>query len=298
MDSQLTHLRGGNGRVTHLRGALAALAVLLMAPGVWGAPLRAAPEPLWAQGTPSLLQRALRLRQGLPTGDALVALARDAIGRPYLAFSLDQGPREQLQLDLGRMDCFLFVEQLLAVVHLRPQPPAQAAKAFAEQVRQLRYDGGQVDYCHRHHYFSRWAAAAERQGLLKDITASLPGARSRRVPLRFMSTHPRAYQPMGLAANRACIAKLEANLTVAQAYVPTEALGQALPRLRNGDIFGLVTRVAGLDVSHVGFVEVEGPRRHALHAAPGRGVMRSRDLARYVAGVSDVLGVMVLRPAP
>jgi hypothetical protein len=296
VNGRLTHLWGRNSRVTHPWVALAA--GLLLGPGAWGAPLQAAAEPIWAQDTPSLLQRALRLRQGLPTGDALVALARDAIGRPYLAFSLDQGPREQLRLDLGRLDCFLFVEQLLAVVHLQPQPPAQAAKAFADQVKQLRYDGGQVDYCHRHHYFSRWAAAAERQGLLRNITASLPGARSRRVPLQFMSTHPQAYRPMEQTRNRACIAKLEANLTVSQTFVPTAALGQALPLLRNGDIFGLVTRVPGLDVSHVGFVEVDGSRRHALHAAPGRGVMRSRDLARYVGGVSDVLGLMVLRPAP
>jgi hypothetical protein len=76
------------------------------------------------------------------------------------------------------------------------------------------------------------------------------------------------------------------------------AAGRTRAHLGARHPFGLATGVPGLDVSHVGFVEVEGPRRHALHAAPGRGVMRSRDLARYVTGVSDVVGVMVLRPAP
>ena len=255
-----------------------------------------APPPLWSPGTSALLQQGLDLRKGQTKGDALVALARRAIGRPYAAFSLDQGTVERLRLDLSRFDCFLFVEQLLALVQLQPQ--GSIAGAFAEQVRQLRYDGGRVDYCHRHHYFSRWAAAAQRKGILSDITASLPGARSRRIPLRFMGDHPEAYRPMQQATNRRCITTLEQDLTVEQSYVPTAALGGAIPRLRNGDIFALVTRVKGLDVSHVGFVEVEGARRHAIHAAPGRGVTRSRDLARYVAGVEDGLGVMVLRPAP
>jgi hypothetical protein len=275
--------------------------LLLTATILWTGPgsvAAGAAPPLWSPGTPALLQQGLDLRKGQTKGDALVALARRAIGRPYAAFSLDQGPVEQLRLDLARFDCFLFVEQLLALVQLQPQGSAATAGAFAEQVRQLRYDGGRVDYCHRHHYFSRWAAAAQREGILSDITASLPGARSRRIPLRFMGDHPEAYRPMQQATNRRCITTLEKGLTVEQAYVPTAALGGAIPRLRNGDIFALVTRVKGLDVSHVGFVEVEGARRHAIHAAPGRGVMRSRDLARYVAGVEDGLGLMVLRPAP
>jgi hypothetical protein len=263
-------------------------------PSALGAP----PPPLWSEGTPALLQQGLRLHEGLAKGNALVLLARRAIGRPYSAFSLDQGPAERLRLDLARFDCFLFVEQLLALVQLDPKRPAAAPQGFAEGVRQLRYDGGQVTYCDRHHYFSRWAAAAQRQGLVTDITPTLPGARRRRIPLRFMGDHPEAYRPMRQAANRRCITELETGLTVDQAYVPTGALEQALPRLKSGDIFGLVTRVKGLDVTHVGFVEVEGGRRHALHAAPGRGVMRSRDLARYVAGVPNVVGLMVLRPTP
>jgi hypothetical protein len=282
--------------VTRLWSGVAGL--LLLSSNSLAPAVMAMPQPLWAEGTPALLQQSLRQRRGLATGAALVALARQAIGRPYLAFSLDQHPSERLQLDLGRFDCFLFVEQLLALVQLDPQRPGTAPQDFSEAVQQLRYDGGRVSYCHRHHYFSRWAAAAERRGLLTNITSSLPGARSRRIPLRFMSAHPQAYKPMQQASNRQCIASLEAGQTVVQAYVPIAALGQAIARLKNGDIFGLVTRVGGLDVSHVGFVEVQGAHRHAIHAAPGRGVMRSRDLARYAAGVGDVVGVMVLRPAP
>ena len=85
---------------------------------------------------------------------------------------------------------------LLALVQLDSQQSALARQAFAEGVRQLRYDGGRVTYCDRHHYFSRWADAAQRQGWLSDITPKLPGARSRRLPLRFMGDHPDSYRPM------------------------------------------------------------------------------------------------------
>ena len=85
---------------------------------------------------------------------------------------------------------------------------------------------------------------------------------------------------------------------IQQSYLPLSELETVLPSLRNGDLFGLVTRVQGLDVTHVGLVELVDGRVDALHAAPGRGVMRSMDLARYVRSVPDVIGVTILRPMP
>jgi len=94
------------------------------APCALGAP----PPPLWSEGTPALLQQGLLLREGRAKGDALVALARRAIGRPYSAFSLDQGPSERLRLDLARFDCFLFVEQLLVLVPCFREHAAAASR--------------------------------------------------------------------------------------------------------------------------------------------------------------------------
>jgi hypothetical protein len=113
-----------------------------------------------------------------------------------------------------------------------------------------------------------------------------------------MSTHPEAYEPMREPANRACITALEQGLSVQQSYLPLAQLPAALPSLRDGDLFALVTRLKGLDVTHVGLVRVDGDRVGSIHAAPGKGVMLSEDLARYAAGVPDVIGVTVLRPMP
>ena len=248
--------------------------------------------------TAELALTALRQTQTLPLNLALVTLARAWIGRPYVAFSLDRLGEERLQLDLTRFDCFLFVEQLLALANSGAATPRAALDHFAQHVKNLRYQDGRVDYCSRHHYFSLWAQAAERQGYLVNLTPFLPGATSRRRRLNFMSTHADAYPPMQNPRLRSCIGAQEADRVIEQTYLPLDQLEKALPSLRNGDLFGLVTRVDGLDVTHVGVVERLDGRLDALHAAPGNGVMRSVDLARYTRHVPDVIGLMILRPMP
>ena len=255
--------------------------------------------PITIGETRRIAARAIDDTASAPTHQALINLARRFLGKPYNAFSLDRLRSERLLLDLTRFDCFLFVEQLLALVNSR-QVDTQTAGVdrFSDHVRQLRYDGGEVAYCRRHHYFTRWADAAEKQGYLVNLNPFLPGSRSRNRPLTFLSQHVEAYEPMKLAANRACITALEKDLTVTQGYVPLTALTRLLPSLRSGDIFALVTAVPGLDVTHVGLVEVEGGQVGAIHAAPGEGVMRSDDLTRYAWGVADVIGVAFYRPIP
>jgi hypothetical protein len=63
------------------------------------------------------------------------------LGHPYIAFSLDAGPKEQLRLDLTSFDCFLLVEQLLALVHSR------TIDDFPRQVMLLRYAKAKPNYC-------------------------------------------------------------------------------------------------------------------------------------------------------
>lgn len=238
-----------------------------------------------------LAQQAMTTMAEQPVGQAMVEQARRWIGRPYDAGSLDRQPRESLRIDLTAFDCLLLVEQLLALVHSR------SPDSLIQQVRLLRYEDGEVSFCRRHHYFSRWAAAAAARGLLRDVTPELPGAVMRVQPLRFMGRHGHLYRPMARAENRSCILRNEQQLVVRQAYVPLRRLQAAVPHLQNGDIFALVTSVPDLDVSHTGLLERRRGRVDALHAAPGRGVMRSPDLVRYAAGVPDVVGVAVLRPS-
>jgi hypothetical protein len=262
-------------------------------------PIAAVSEPVYVADTWQEAARAIDATASLPMNRALVGLARRYLGRPYNAYSLDRTPQERLVLDLTRFDCFLFVEQLLALVNSHEvATQTEGVETFTDHVRRLRYQGGRVDYCRRHHYFTRWAEEAERQGYLVNITRFLPGAVSRQRPLTFLSSHASSYEPMSQPRNRECITALEKKLVVNQAYIPMARLQEALPSLRDGDIFALVTREEGLDVTHVGLVELGESGVDAIHAAPGAGVTRSLDLAAYAAKVKDVIGVMVLRPIP
>jgi len=307
--------RGGAKPVIAVVVAAASLTGFLLAqnlqrPKVAGPPPAGHGGPVSSQAAPArqqtvvvgntaqLLAAGLKQTQSLPMNLALVTLARAWIGRPYAAFSLDRLDGERLQLDLTQFDCFLFVEQLLALANSRDERGESPMASFAKHTQKLRYADGKIDYCHRQHYFSQWSEAAERQSYLVNITPFLPGATSRSRRLNFMANHADAYLPMQIARNRNCIKAQQADLQIQQVYLPLKTMEKALPSLRNGDLFGLVTRVEGLDVTHVGVLERVDGRVDALHAAPGPGVMRSMNFARYARAVPDVIGVTILRPMP
>ena len=259
----------------------------------------AEPSPNYVGETRVLAAEAIDATAWAPMNQALVSLARRFLDYPFKGFSLDGGPKEQLVLDLTNFDCFLFVEQLLALSNSRKvDTQDEGVERFTQHVRRLRYVDGEVDYCRRQHYFSRWAEAAERNGYLVNLTPFLPGASSRNVALNFMSNHIKSYKPMQLARNRQCITELEKDLVLQQAYVPLAALPGVLPSLRSGDIFALVTKVPGLDVTHVGFLERHDGVLDAIHAAEGAGVIRSENFEKYAARVQDVIGVAIYRPRP
>tara|TARA_B100001939_G_scaffold121513_1_gene105303 strand:+ start:3987 stop:4766 length:780 start_codon:yes stop_codon:yes gene_type:complete len=257
---------------------------------VWIAQLAAA-AVIYLGGSSQIADQAVRNNQGR-VGTTMVELTRGWLGAPYRAFSLDQSPRERLQVDLQGFDCFLLVEQALALAR------STSLASFERQLQQLRYGGRSTDYCHRQHYFTRWAQTAIAQGAIQDLNPELPGVRQRQRRLDFMSRHPDSYKPMQQQRQRDCIAALERNLLVQQNYIPLPALPSALSQLRNGDIFALVTDVDGLDVTHVGLVERNGDQVNGLHAAPGHGVIRSLDLARYGNQVDNVIGMSFYRPLP
>ncbi|MFZ0408161.1 MAG: N-acetylmuramoyl-L-alanine amidase-like domain-containing protein [Cyanobium sp.] len=254
--------------------------------------------PVYIGPTRRLVAQAIDDTAASAMNQALIGLARRFLGKPRSAFSLDQRPAERLLLDLDPVDQLRFVEQLVALVNSRQVATrTEAVDRFSDHVRQLRYEGGEVAYCRRHHDFSRWAQAAERRGYLVNLTPFLPGASSRRRRLTFLSSLPELHRPMRSAAHRSCITTLEKTLAVDQAYVPLAGLSAVLPSLRNGDLYALVTQRPGLDISDVGVVEVKDQQINAIHVA-GSAVKRTPDLVHFAQRSAGVLGVSFHRPIP
>ena len=216
---------------------------------------------------------------------APVSLARRYLGLPFVALSLNDGPKKQL----------------LAVSNSRKWTPRTSGEHLSQHVQRLRYLDGEVDYCQRQHYFSHWAEAAERNGCGVNLTPFLPGASSRTVALNLMSNHVSSHKPMQLARNKLCITELEKDLVVNQPYIPLAALTEVLPSLRNGDMFALVTKVSRLDVTHLGFLEKHDGVIDAIRAAEGwvgGRVIRRENFEKYAGRVPDVIGAAIYRPRP
>lgn len=247
-------------------------------------------EVVWVGPTQRQANDALASIKGMTHAEAMIQLAKSYLGRPYTSFSLDQFERERLVLNLTSFDCFLFVEQLLALVN------SNSSGGFSDTVRSLRYREGKVDYCERQHYFSPWADAAERAKFIVNITSSLPGSKTRARALNYMSEHQSAYPKLSVPENRKCIQALEKGLQVQQEYIPLDNLSPVISLLKPGDLFALVTKINGLDVTHAGIIESNLDGGSAIHAVPGDGVIRTKGLLQYFNSIPDLQGIAIYRP--
>lgn len=236
--------------------------------------------------------------QELPTGQLVQNVSRQFLGRPYKAGLLDVSEDEELVLELSTFDCVLLVENVLAIsfAALEPNPTFDV---YANQVERLRYRNATRDgYCSRLHYFTDWIADNEQKGLVVNITEKI-GGETLNVERRFMSEHRDSY--VRLAESDSLfqgILQMEEDLAGQVLYfVPQDSIRSVYPQLRAGDIVATSTSVAGLDVSHTGFVYHHGDGNFGfLHASTSDGVTIADDLHDYVNSIPIQTGIVVARP--
>lgn len=286
--------------------------------------------PLFRGDTRRIVARAIDDTAVAPLDHALVALGRRLLGSPYRPASTARRPGETLQLDLTAYDDLRFVEQLLALVNSRQvKTKTEGVDRFSDHVRQLRYVGGRVDSCRRLDHRSLWAAAAARRGYLVDLSRFLPGAQLQPVALAALmdpSPGPAARpvagagdRPSPVAGSRSgagmvqpaspCRLPPGSPTTVNLAYVPLAQLPAALPSLRSGDLFVLVSRQPERDQGRIGLVErndggvagrgaTQGLLVGSLMVLPGQGVSRRDNLVQLTRATPGTIGVSFLRAVP
>jgi len=205
-------------------------------------------------------------------GDRIAAISGHFLGTPYAADTLVGGPQttEQLVIDLAGVDCFTFLDEVEALRR------ASNLADFPEQLKQVRYRGGQVTYENRRHFFSDWVAADV--DVIGDVTAAVGRGRARVVVKQLNLKADGTYGLQGIPVTRREIT-----------YIPaTEIDGNVLAALRPGDYVGIYTDQPGFDVSHVGLI-VKGKDGVMLRHAS------SLDSARRVVDV-DLLGYLRGKP--
>ncbi len=223
-------------------------------------------------------------------------------GLPYSAGTLE-GEREVCRVSLKGLDCVTFFESTLGIARIVWSEEELTSDVLVDEVRRMRYRDGVVEgYTSRLHYYVDWVAENEAHGTVTDITKSLPGAEVLEKTINFMTEHSTAYPALkGNRKNIADIRRVEEEINGRDRYwVPKKYIGETEKNLQTGDILGITTTIAGLDVSHTGICYRDDQENlRLLHASlTKKKVVLDTDLNSYLTGNSKQTGIIVARPVP
>ena len=227
---------------------------------------------------------------------------------PYVGKTLEVNPVEELVVNLRELDCTTFVETVLALT-LTTREGGQKWDDYCQTLTRIRYRSGQMrGYVSRNHYFSQWIESNVGLGLVCERKATpagnyFPFTAVQRIDVHYMSQHPDLYPMLkGKSDDIACIRRYEEEINgTSVRYIPSRLLDRDRKTLRyvqDGDILAIVTKKAGLDVSHLGFaVWGTDGKLHLLNASQihKRVVLEPMTLEEYMKKHPTQLGVRVIR---
>lgn len=231
-------------------------------------------------------------------------------GTPYVASTLEPKDlpsdpekfKEPLIVNLDGVDCTTYVEYVTAARLARVAQPSVKDSVYAAYLQALRYRHSvRGNYATRKHYFSEWISDAEAQGLLKDVTSQLRGARSLTKKIDFMSRNPRFYPQLQQSEAMLQVIKEKEEMlsTRSVSYIPSSNIAEAYEQMQHGDIVVFLTTTAGLDVQHVGFVWKPTPDAtpRLMHASSAQKqvVVDARTIAEYAKAQKSVSGIRIVR---
>ena len=200
-------------------------------------------------------------------------LARQFLGVPYVAHTLEVNDDERLVVNTRQLDCTTFVETV-AALKLCTQAEKRNFADYLDALRLLRYRQGRMaGYPSRLHYFTDWIRDKAQMQLVTDVQQPNPPFTAvQNVSVNYMSTHPTAYK--ALKANAALIPEIRAteqSLTGMKVrYIPKRLLrNNTLLRkaVKDGDILAITCNKKGLDIAHLGFAVWRSDGLHLLNAS-------------------------------
>lgn len=233
-------------------------------------------------------------------------------GTPYVANTLEpkklpnnlESYVEPLVMKLNGVDCTTFVEYMSAAMLGRVYTPTDPNDSIMRRfVTALRYrQAVRGNYATRKHYFSDWIADNEAQGLLTEVTGSIPGAKKQKKTINYMSTHRSEYPQLAASDSLTrAIRQVEERLSAQSTwYIPKNQIHKAYQYLREGDIVVFVSNTKGLDVFHCGFIWWPDPEYNEpqlLHASTSehRVTIGKFALADYAQAIPTCQGIRILR---
>lgn len=229
--------------------------------------------PLWANDKDSVrVEQWLKEAFSLPVDSCrTLHFAKQMLGIPYVAGTLDNNEEEKLVVSIDMVDCTTFVETVLALT-IADKQGRRNYDAFKRALIQVRYRDGVLNgYASRLHYFSDWIRNNEEMGFVKECTSQTTCSQSQELWLDFMSTHSDSYLPMkkdtSLVEDIALLEKKWRKISVTYISKENLNLSSKILKIKDGDILAITTNIKGLDVVHVGFAFWKSDKLHLLHAS-------------------------------
>lgn len=234
----------------------------------------------------------------LSTGELVLKIGNDFLGTPYVGNTLDRTVEEDLVVNLRELDCTTFAENCLAIARtIKSGKPT--FEIFANELEKIRYRNGQLNgYVSRLHYFGEWITNNAEKGIVEDVSSKIGGVKCP-IVLNFMGTHPDSYPQLKSNPQLIKEIKLIEKRVSAEPFffIPKEKIAIHEKDMLDGDIVSLVTKIPGMDVSHVGILFKKDGRVYLLHASlSGEKVVTTKvPLADYLKDSKNTTGIFVVR---
>lgn len=209
---------------------------------------------------------------------------------PYKGGSLE-AEGEPLVVSLSGVDCVTLVEYSMALYQSKGDE-----SLFFKALEDIRYrNGNREGYISRLHYFSEWLTDNEKRGniqLPKSTTESLDWKPN----VYYMSQNPDKYP---YAKNyQDSLEAIETKINNYRFSIIKKDQSVTLNKfVKQGDIIAIVTNIAGLDITHVGFAYKLNNEIYFLHASSEKGKVLITDvsLSDYLAGKKHMQAVIIAR---
>ena len=199
--------------------------------------------------------------------------ARQFLGIPYVAHTLETQGDERLVVNTRQLDCTTLIETVTALTQCAYRQQ-YSWQAYLKALTAMRYRKGVIDrYPSRIHYFTEWITQNSKTGLVTEIQQPNPPFMAiQTVNVNYMSNHPESYQVLRQHPDFVGeIRQMEQRVSGQQfRYIPKSRVGRSAELrkvIRDGDIIAITCKKAGLDIAHLGFAVWKKGNLHLLNAS-------------------------------
>ncbi|MBL7033497.1 MAG: DUF1460 domain-containing protein [Candidatus Delongbacteria bacterium] len=252
-----------SGRITLFRRSALCWLFILLFP-----PLTVIAQERVEQNCQPEVARFLQATAGISLAEKIDSLWSHFGGRPFASGTLTtSGQPEELIMRLDSFDCITWIDQAVALLQ------ATNWEEYQQCLVLNRYFDSDISFRTRRHFFSDWLERPEWY-----TPAALQTQQSQKLLNR--RGEDQRWIP-GLPV-RPC----------QLAWLPAAALPACAAELNDADLVGFISDRPGLDVSHVGLLQVKGEQVLLMHASSTAGAIVREDLFKYA---DRYPGVIIIR---